>query len=265
MGDVKIVARSTDKQERDKISRWDAGRQFLMDAIRLTRKPDGCVVMLVMMDKSRELIQEFRDKQQPMTYTPLIVRACALALRRHPWMHSMIRGRKVVEPANVEIGISVASKESVTPVVVISDPDKKSLVEIGQELRERSRGARKWQEDSINTMRRYGRFIPAALRTLMARLFMRSQRARRHLVGTFQITSVAGRGIEIAAPFVLTSTTLLSLGHITERAVVVDGKVEAKLCVYIAILPDHRLVDGGRAWEFLSDVRALLEEPSSLM
>jgi len=251
--------------EQDKMTRWGAGRQFLVDAISNTRKPDGCVIMLIMMDKAREVIQGFREKQQPMTYTPLIARACALALRERPWMHSMIRGRKVVEPSNIEISISVAGKESVTPVVVIADPDRKSLVEIARELQEKARKAKEEEQQNIEKLNRYSWFIPAALRSLMAKCFMRSQRARRKLAGTFQISSIAGKGVEIGMPFALTTTAMLSLGHIARRPVVVEDKIEARLCSYFSVLVDHRIVDGKRAWEFLGHVKTLLEEPSELL
>ena len=106
--------------------------------------------------------------------------------------------------------------------------------------------------------------MPWFIRRLMAKCFMRSQRARRFLCGTFQISSLAGEGVEFGIPFVLTTTTLLSIGRAALRPVVVDGKVEAKLCAYLTIAGDHRLVDGSRAWAFLADVRALLEKPEKL-
>jgi len=255
---------ASDNMKGDDVDRLDAGRQFLADAVSFTRKADGFLAMLVQMERARTLCREYRDQGQPMTFTPIVVRACALALRKHPWVHWMRRGRRVVKPGTIDIGVSVAAKEAVTPVVVIREADCKTLAEVANKLREGSHEAKQKEPEQLARLRRWGRFIPAPVRTWMAKRFMRSQRARRYLAGTFQISNLSGEGVEFGIPFVLTTTALLSIGRAALRPVVVEGKVEARLCAYLTIAVDHRLVDGTRAWGFLADVKALLESPERL-
>lgn len=258
------MSHPTNPQGNDEVWRLDPGRQLLSDAISYTRKADGFIAMLVMMDKAQALCHEYRNQGQPMTLTPIVVRACALALRNHPWVHCMRRGRKVVRPAQIEIGVSVASQEAVTPVVIIKRPDQKTLVEVANELREGARKAKEDEQKHLARMQLWGHLIPWFIRRLMVRCFMHSQRGRRFLAGTFQISSLAGEGVEFGIPFVLTTTTLLSIGRAALRPVVVDGKVEPRLCAYLTIAADHRLVDGTRAWAFMAEVKSLLENPQVL-
>jgi 2-oxoglutarate dehydrogenase E2 component (dihydrolipoamide succinyltransferase) len=57
----------------------------------------------------------------------------------------------------------------------------------------------------------------------------------------------------------------LGLHKIEERAVVINGKVEARPMMYVALSYDHRMVDGAEAVQFLVKIKEGIEDPSRLL
>ncbi|MGH2710821.1 MAG: dihydrolipoamide acetyltransferase family protein [Actinomycetota bacterium] len=83
--------------------------------------------------------------------------------------------------------------------------------------------------------------------------------------GTITITNVGTYGSLFGTPIInIPEACILALGRIGQRAVVVDGKVEARLYVTLSLSFDHRFIDGADADKALTDLRELLEDPERL-
>src|ERR671938_1806636 len=83
--------------------------------------------------------------------------------------------------------------------------------------------------------------------------------------GTFTITNGGVFGSLVSTPILnYPQVGILGLHKIQERPVAVDGKVEIRPMMYLALSYDHRLVDGQQAVLFLVRVKELIEEPGAM-
>lgn len=84
--------------------------------------------------------------------------------------------------------------------------------------------------------------------------------------GTFTITNGGVFGSMLSTPIInIPQSAILGLHSIKSRAVVVDGKIEARPMMYVALSYDHRLVDGREAVLFLKNVKELIEDPRKMI
>jgi pyruvate dehydrogenase E2 component (dihydrolipoamide acetyltransferase) len=170
------------------------------------------------------------------TLNDIIVKACALALRRHPRANgSFSAGGFVLHPA-VNVAIAVAVEGSLlTPVV--RDADVKSVGQIAAETRRLIERARA------------GQLSPAELDG-----------------GTFTVSNLGMFGIDrfegiINAP----QSAILCVGAVRERPVAVEGEVVIRPMAFMTLAADHRILYGADAAVFLVDVRRFLEHPLTMV
>lgn len=84
--------------------------------------------------------------------------------------------------------------------------------------------------------------------------------------GTFSITNGGVFGSMLSTPIInQPQSAILGMHNIVERPVAVDGKVEIRPIMYVALSYDHRMVDGAQAVSFLVRVKDLLENPEKLL
>jgi len=84
--------------------------------------------------------------------------------------------------------------------------------------------------------------------------------------GTFTITNGGVFGSMLSTPILNTpQSAILGMHNIVERAWVVDGKIEVRPIMYIALSYDHRVIDGKDSVGFLKTVKELLEDPSRMI
>ena len=125
-------------------------------------------------------------------------------------------------------------RDRVTPVV--KNADKKSLVQIGREIRELAQRARE------------------------GRLSMEDVRG-----GTFTITNLGVFGIDKFTPIVNhPQVAILAFGRVAERPAVEDGRLTVKRTAWLTLSFDHRAMDGGPAARFLMAVKELVERAEPL-
>ena len=165
----------------------------------------------------------------------IIVKACALALRRHPRANgSFSAGRFLLHP-RVNVAVAVAVEGSLlTPVV--PDADVKSVGEIARETRRLIERARA------------GQISPAELDG-----------------GTFTVSNLGMFGIDrfegiINAP----QSAILCVGAVRDRPVAIDGEVVIRPMASMTLAADHRILYGADAAAFLVDVRRFLEHPLAM-
>ena len=84
--------------------------------------------------------------------------------------------------------------------------------------------------------------------------------------GTFTITNGGIFGSLNSTPILnIPQVAILGMHKIQERPVVVDGEIQARPMMYLALSYDHRIVDGADAVQFLVRIKELIEDPESLL
>ena len=84
--------------------------------------------------------------------------------------------------------------------------------------------------------------------------------------GTFTISNGGVFGSLMGTPIInLPQTAVLGLHAIKDKAVVVDGKIEIRPMMYLALTYDHRLLDGREAVQFLMKVKKYIEDPRRML
>jgi pyruvate dehydrogenase E2 component (dihydrolipoamide acetyltransferase) len=170
------------------------------------------------------------------TYTDLLVKLIAFALREHPRLNAAWANGKIETYGQIDIGVAVAVEEGLL-VPVIRHADTASIGEIAiqrSELVERAQN-RKLRPADISG-------------------------------GTFTITNLGMYNVDAFNAIVNTPQAgILAVGRIAERVVPVNGQAAIRPMMIISLSCDHRIVDGARAAEFLDDLASLIEAPLGLL
>jgi pyruvate dehydrogenase E2 component (dihydrolipoamide acetyltransferase) len=180
-------------------------------------------------------LREMLKQQMPITYTDLVVRACALALRRHPRLNVTLDGETIRLLPHINIGLAVALDDGLM-VPVISETDRHNLTSLVQT---RSR---------LVERARTGQLTPAEISD-----------------GTFTVTNLGNYDIDAFTPIINPpEAAILGVGRIVEKVVIHQGKIAQRMRLTLSLTFDHRLVDGAPAAAFLQTVKQLLEAPEPL-
>jgi pyruvate dehydrogenase E2 component (dihydrolipoamide acetyltransferase) len=166
----------------------------------------------------------------------LLVKAAAQALVQHPDVNVSFAGDHIRRYARVDVGIAVALEDGlVTPV--LRNAQAKGLREIAEESRaliERAR-ARKLQPEEYSN-------------------------------ATFTISNLGMYGIEeFTAVINPPGATILAVGAVQEKPVVVEGEIQVRKRMRVTLSCDHRAVDGATGARFLDTFKKMLENPLYLV
>ena len=186
----------------------------------------------------RKTVQEsFMEKYGvKLGFMSLFVKAVVHALREVPSLNGRIEGEEVIENHFYDIGIAVGTEKGLV-VPVVRNADEKDCPQIEQDIREYSDRARE------------GKIQLEDLRG-----------------GVFTISNGGIYGSLLSTPILNPPQSgILGMHAIQDRPVAVDGKVEIRPMMYIALSYDHRLVDGKEAVTFLIKIKECLESPASLL
>jgi pyruvate dehydrogenase E2 component (dihydrolipoamide acetyltransferase) len=173
-----------------------------------------------------------------LTVTPLIVKMCATALRRHPNVNAAVdlEREEIRLYGSVHIGIATATPDGLL-VPVIRDADTKSIADIAVEI------------GALATAARARALIPDQLSG-----------------ATFTVNNYGGLGIWLGTPIIGPGQVAnLGIGRLEDRAVVRDGEVVIRPVIPLACSGDHRLLDGDTLAHFVTEVVLLMEEPAVLL
>ena len=204
-----------------------------------TTVPHFYLTTEVRMDEAVRIQKQLRETvtgADKLTISDLVMRACALALRRHPNVNASWAGDHIEVKRRINIGFAVAQPKGLV-VPVLKDADAKDVVQISIESRQLIERARA------------GKPSPQDLEG-----------------GTFSISNLGMFGItDFAAVVNLPEAAILAIGAVTDRAVVADGQVMAGKLMQMTLSVDHRVLYGADGAQFLAEVRRLLENPVSLV
>ena len=201
-----------------------------------------------------QLVEDWQREGIRPTYTDLVLKAVALALREHPRVNATLEGESIRLLSEVNVGLAVSLDEGLI-VPVVKDADKKSLKQIAAETADLSERAR---ADALSVDEVTG--------------------------ASFTVTSLGMYGVDTFTPVVNPpQAAILGVGRIREvpgflarddsaqtggRPAASDGRGEQvvrRSVMDLSLSFDHRLLDGAPAAQFLGRVRALLERPSHLL
>ena len=177
-----------------------------------------------------------RDRAgRDVSVTDLLVRATAAALARHPQANAAWADGSIRINDEVNVGIAVAVDDGLV-VPVIHGADRLGVGEIAA------------RREDVVTRAREGALRPEDVER-----------------GTFTISNLGMFGVDafnavVNAP----QAAILAVGRIAERVVPVDGVPGVRPMMALTLSCDHRVVDGARAAQFLSELAALIEEPAGL-
>ncbi|NOU34655.1 MAG: 2-oxo acid dehydrogenase subunit E2, partial [Polyangiaceae bacterium] len=186
---------------------------------------------------NRDLASESKtDKPLKVSVNDLLIKACATALRRVPECNATFTPEALLIHQRVDISVAVAIPDGlVTPV--LRDADKKSVVQIAQEVRELASRARskKLKLDEMQD-------------------------------GTFSISNLGMFGIDaFSAVINPPEGAILAVGQARDEAVVKDGVIVPGKKLSMTLSCDHRVIDGSVGASFLAELRALIERPMRIL
>ena len=179
----------------------------------------------------RDVLRERWGKR--ITYTDLLVKAVALALREHPILNSILVGEEIALLTRIDVGVAVALDEGLI-VPVVREADGKSVQEIHRALQDLARRAR---EGALKVDEVTG--------------------------STFTITNLGMYGVDTFTPIINPpEAAILGVGRITDQLALVDGQVMARSKMTLSLTIDHRIVNGAPGGAFLQTLAQFLEHPA---
>jgi len=189
-------------------------------------------------------VQELRrSKQQEFTkkngvklgLMSFFVKACVEALKAVPVVNGRIEGDDFIQNNFYDIGVAVGTERGLV-VPVVRDADKKSFADLERDIADYAARAR---DGKLKIEDLQG--------------------------GTFTITNGGVYGSLFATPILnFPQSGILGMHKIMPRPVAVDGKVDVRPMMYLALSYDHRAIDGKEAVTFLIKVKECIEDPKKL-
>lgn len=245
---------STERREKlGYMERWTR------DGLSAVDPPGGFLTLEVDMTQVRALRKRMKEAGTSVTYTQVLVMAVASALTKHPELHRLIAGNKRLLPDSVDICLSIAGENAVTPVLIVKDAGRKSLEEIAHEVQHGAALARAEEEERLGTLRKWGWIVPFAfLRRALIRCLLNQVWYRRMVSGTFQVSVLST--VDLFVPFLFNTAAALGGGRIRDRVVAVNGQIEIRPILGLACCFNHKVWNGMDTANFLNAVKEELEQ-----
>ena len=164
------------------------------------------------------------------------VKACIQALKEIPAVNGEIDGGDIIYKNHYDIGVAVGTEQGLV-VPVVRDADRMSLPQIEAKIGELGKRARDGK---------------LAIEDLQG--------------GTFTISNGGVYGSLMSTPILNPPQSgILGMHKIQQRPMAVDGKIDIRPMMYLALSYDHRIIDGREAVTFLVRVKESLEDPARLV
>ncbi len=199
--------------------------------------PHFYLTVEINMDKAvaaREQMNQISEVKISMN--DLVVKACAVALKKHPNINSSWLGTKIRFNHHVHIGVAMAVEDGLL-VPVVKFADQKGLSQISSEIKTFGKKAK---EKKLQPQDWAG--------------------------NTFTISNLGMYGIdEFTAIVNPPDACILAVGTVKDTVGVVNGEIKPVKTMKVTLSCDHRVVDGTMGADFLKTVREYLEEPVKLL
>jgi len=183
---------------------------------------------------SRKTINTLPDTK--VSFNDMVVKACAMALRKHPQVNTSWNGDTTRYNKHIHVGVAVAVEDGLL-VPVLKFADQMSMTQIGGNVRDLAGKARN-KKIAPNEMEG----------------------------STFTISNLGMFGIqEFTSIINQPNSSILSVGAIEQKPVVKDGLIVVGNTMKVTLACDHRTVDGATGAQFLQTVRSYIENPVTML
>jgi 2-oxoglutarate dehydrogenase E2 component (dihydrolipoamide succinyltransferase) len=195
------------------------------------------VDMKPLMDLRNKYKDKFKEKHGVnLGFMSFFTKACTEALNLYPQVNSMIDGDHMIAHNYADVGIAVSSPKGLM-VPVLRNAERMTLAEIEAEIKNLAIKAR---DGKLSIEEMTG--------------------------GTFTITNGGVFGSMLSTPIINPpQSAILGMHNIVERPVAINGKVEIRPIMYVALSYDHRIIDGRESVGFLKTVKEMIENPSKMI
>ncbi|QCR32416.1 2-oxoglutarate dehydrogenase complex dihydrolipoyllysine-residue succinyltransferase [Lysinibacillus sp. SGAir0095] len=169
-------------------------------------------------------------------FMSFFTKAVVAALKKYPYVNAQISGDEIHLNNFFDIGVAVSTEEGLV-VPVVRDANAKNFAEIEKDIAELAKKARD-KKLGLNDM----------------------------AGGSFTITNGGVFGSLMSTPIMNgTQAGILGMHSIVQRPVAINGEVEIRPMMYVALSYDHRIIDGKDSVGFLKTVKELIENPEDLL
>ncbi len=195
------------------------------------------VDMTAVMALRKKYQKKFMEKHDiKLGFMSFFTKAVTEALKLHPSVNSMIDGEEIITPEYTDVAIAVQTPKGLM-VPVIRNAESLSLADIEKNLMDLANRAR---TGKIHLDEMTG--------------------------GTFTITNGGVFGSLLSTPIINPPQSgILGMHNIVERPVAINGKVEIRPMMYVALSYDHRIIDGKDSVGFLVKVKEMIENPHKML
>ncbi|MGB0879214.1 MAG: 2-oxo acid dehydrogenase subunit E2 [Polaribacter sp.] len=183
---------------------------------------------------SRKTINAIPDTK--ISFNDMIVKACAMALQKHPQVNTSWTDNNTIFHSHIHIGVAVAVDEGLV-VPVVKHTNQLSLTQIGVSVRDLAGKARN-KKIKVDEMQG----------------------------STFTVSNLGMFGIESFTSIInQPNSSILSVGAIVEKPVVKNGQIVVGNTMKLTLACDHRTVDGVVGAQFLQTLKTFIENPVTML
>lgn len=169
-------------------------------------------------------------------FMSFFTKACCIALQEYPAVNAYIDGDSIIYHEYCDVSIAVSAPKGLV-VPVIRNAESKSMAELEMAVVDLAKKAR---DNKLSMEEMTG--------------------------GTFTITNGGVFGSLMSTPIInIPQSAILGMHKIQDRPMVVNGKIEIRPMMYLALSYDHRIIDGRESVGFLVRVKELLESPELML
>ena len=199
--------------------------------------PHYYLMVEINMDKAIEARKEINSlPDTKISFNDMIIKATAVALRKHPQVNSSWAGDKVIHRGNINIGVAVAIPDGLV-VPVLKNTDQMTYTQIS-----------------------------AGVKDMAGRAKSKGLKANEMEGSTFSVSNLGMFGIETFTSIInQPNSAILSVGAIIEKPIVKDGQIVVGNIMKLSLACDHRVVDGATGAQFLQTLKTYLESPLTLL
>lgn len=184
--------------------------------------------------ESRKIINALPDTK--VSFNDMVVKACAMALKKHPQVNSQWKEEATIINHHVNIGVAVAVEDGLV-VPVLPFTDQMSLTNIGASVKDLASKAKS------------KKLTPAQMDG-----------------STFTVSNLGMFGIESFTSIInQPNSAILSVGAIVEKPVVRNGQIVVGNTMVVTLACDHRTVDGATGAQFLQTLKSFIENPVTML
>jgi pyruvate dehydrogenase E2 component (dihydrolipoamide acetyltransferase) len=184
--------------------------------------------------KSRAVINTVPDTK--VSFNDMVIKACAMALKKHPKVNSQWREDSILINHHVNVGVAVAVEDGLV-VPVLRYTDQMSLSQIGANVKDVA-GRAKSKKLQPNEMEG----------------------------STFTVSNLGMFGItEFTSIINQPNSAILSVGAIVEKPVVSNGQIVVGNTMKLTLACDHRTIDGATGAQFLQTLKTFMENPVTML